>query len=133
MLLTLTLGLVSSIPFAFVRFFTVFHPDYRRIPRALSHVYYHPLTQHNTDEIARIFDAITADSTVVQNRQLKIWGRSLTIPESSDRVAKFTFEELCGKPLSAVDYIEITRAFHTIFVLDVPKMDLDQKDMVCLQ
>jgi protein AFG1 len=89
------------------------------------------LTQHNANKVAKIFDAMTADSPVMQNRQLKIWGRSLTIPESSENVARFTFGDLCGKPLSAVDYIELTRAFHTIFVLDVPKMDLNQKDMVC--
>lgn len=45
-------------------------------------------------------------------------------------VARFTFDELCARPLSAVDYLEITRAFGTIFVTDVPKLRVDQKDMV---
>ena len=67
----------------------------------------------------------------MEGRQLKIWGRNLTVPESSGKVAKFTFTELCGQPLSAADYIELTRAFNTIFLLNVPKMDLNQKDMVC--
>ena len=31
--------------------------------------------------------------------------------------------------MSAADYIEITKNFGTIFVVDVPKMGLGQKDM----
>lgn len=67
----------------------------------------------------------------MKDRQLNIWGRNLTVPESSGKVAKFTFTQLCGHPLSAADYIELTRAFNTIFLLDVPKMNLNEKDMVC--
>lgn len=104
--------------------------DYRRIPRALSHVYYHPLSTENTIEINKLFRAMTGDAAIVKDRQLTIWGRSLAIPESTNKVAKFTFTELCGHALSAADYIEVTRAFHTIFLLDVPKMDLNHKDMV---
>ena len=48
-------------------------------------------------------------------------------------MAKFGFLDLCGKPMSAADYIEITKNFGTIFVTDVPKMGLGQKDMVDIQ
>ena len=51
------------------------------------------------------------------------------MPESSSTVAKFGFVDLCGKPMSAADYLEITKNFGTIFVMDVPKMGLSQKDM----
>ncbi|KAK0206917.1 AFG1-like ATPase-domain-containing protein [Desarmillaria ectypa] len=105
--------------------------DYRRIPRALSKVYYHPLTPSNALEINRIFKSLTSHNpsdSVVRNRPLTIWGRTLRIPESTQRVAKFHFEELCGQPLSAADYLEVTRTFHTLFLLDVPKMGLDNKD-----
>jgi protein AFG1 len=44
-------------------------------------------------------------------------------------MAKFDFEDLCGQPLSAADYIEITNKFSTIFVLNIPKMGLNQKDL----
>ena len=65
-----------------------------------------------------------------KKRQLTIWGRKLTIPESTSKVAKFKFDDLCGKPLSAADYLEVTKTFGTLFVLDVPKMGLDSKDKV---
>ena len=108
-------------------------PDYRRIPRTLSHVYYDPLTPENRREIDKIFAAYTADAAdpVIRNRKLETWGRALLVPESTSKVAKFRFDDLCGKPLSAADYIEITNTFGTIFVTDVPRMGLSQKDLVC--
>jgi len=105
--------------------------DYRRLPRTLSHVYYDPLTPENRAEVDKIFNAFTSDPSnpVQRNRKLRTWGRDLIVPESSSNVAKFTFHDLCGKPLSAADYIEITKTFGTIFVLDVPKMGLGEKDL----
>ncbi|KIK67775.1 hypothetical protein GYMLUDRAFT_36552 [Collybiopsis luxurians FD-317 M1] len=105
--------------------------DYRRVPRALSKVYYDPLTPSNTLEIEKIFKSLThydEKDPPIKGRQLTIWGRKLNIPESTSKVAKFRFDELCGKPLSAADYLEITKTFGTLFVLDVPKMGLDSKD-----
>jgi len=32
--------------------------------------------------------------------------------------------------LSAADYLEITKQFGTLFIVNVPKMGMDQKDMV---
>jgi peroxisome-assembly ATPase len=104
--------------------------DYRKIPRALSNVYFNPLTKENKSEILKIFDALAAnDGPLVEEKKLTIWGRHVKVPESSDNVAKFSFQELCGQPLSAADYLEITKRFPTIFVLDVPKMNLNHKDM----
>jgi protein AFG1 len=104
--------------------------DYRRIPRALQKVYFHPLTPENQSELDKIFHAFTAgDGKLTTNRELRIWGRTLLVPESSDNVARFSFGDLCSKPLSAADYLEVTRRFRTVFVTEVPKMGLGQKDL----
>ncbi|KAF8204757.1 AFG1 family mitochondrial ATPase [Pholiota molesta] len=65
----------------------------------------------------------------IPNRKLNSWGRTLLVPESTSTIAKFHFEELCGQPLSAADFIEITKNFGTIFLLNIPKMGMDQKDL----
>lgn len=106
-------------------------PDYRRVPRALSHVYFFPLSDANRREIDKIFEALTSEheDLPIRNRPLRIWGRDLIIPESTSTVARFSFNQLCGQPLSAADYLEVTRTFRTVFVTDVPKMGLNQKDM----
>ncbi|THH19907.1 hypothetical protein EW146_g1342 [Bondarzewia mesenterica] len=102
--------------------------DYRRIPRALSHVYHHPLNSSTHNEMHKLFDTLTASETVKHGRELTIWGRSLRVPKSTSDIAMFEFEDLCGKPLSAADYLEITRAFGTVFLCDVPMMGLGEKD-----
>lgn len=67
----------------------------------------------------------------MKNRKISTWGRYIVIPESSSTVAKFKFDGLCGQPLSAADYIEITQNFGTIIVTDIPKMGMNHKDLVC--
>lgn len=103
------------------------------MPRALSHVYYDPITPENIREIDKIFKSLTSQDPSdppIPNRKLSTWGRQLTIPESTSTIAKFKFEQLCGQPLSAADYLEVTKNFGTIFLLDIPKMRMDQKDLV---
>jgi protein AFG1 len=108
--------------------------DYRRIPKALSKVYFSPLNQETRTEMQKLFDGLTSTTAssdpVVQDRPLKIWGRTLKVPESTSSVARFSFDKLCGKPLSSADYLEITRNFGTIFVEEVGRMGLSEKDMV---
>lgn len=48
------------------------------------------------------------------------------------RVAMFTFDELCGHALSAADYLEIVRNFDTVFITDLPRLSLSEKDKVSL-
>lgn len=106
--------------------------DYRKVPRALSKVYFSPLDDANLLEFDKLFDAATSanpSDPVIENRPLKIWGRTLHVPRSTQHVARFTFDELCGRPRSAADYIEICNNFTTIFVDNVPKMGLNQRDL----
>jgi protein AFG1 len=83
----------------------------------------------------KLFDGLTSASTnasdpVITDRPLKIWGRTLKVPQSTSHVARFSFDQLCGKPLSSADYLEITKNFGTIFVEEVGRMGLGEKDMV---
>ncbi len=98
----------------------------------MSHVYYDPLTPENQAEFEKLFKAFAShdNEPITRNRKLHVWGREVAVPQSTPTVAKFGFLDLCGKPMSAADYIEITKTFGTIFVTDVPKMGLSQKDMV---
>jgi cell division protein ZapE len=55
------------------------------------------------------------------------WGRTLECPEAAPGVAKFSFEELCGGPVSAEDYLALVNKsnVHTFVVADVPRFTLD--------
>jgi protein AFG1 len=105
--------------------------DYRRLPRALAHVYRAPLDAATRAETRKLF-AAAAGPDIEEGRELRAWGRAVRVPQSGGGAAWFEFDDLCGArhPLSAADYLEITRAFPTVFVTEVPKMNLSNKDMV---
>lgn len=105
--------------------------DYRKIPRTLTKVYYHPLGPETTSEMDKLFNGLASadvDPEIRLGRKLSLWGREVVVPESSGHVARFTFDDLCNRPLSASDYLEITKNFHTIFVEDIPKLTLSERD-----
>lgn len=105
--------------------------DYRKVPRALSRVYFDPPSDTHQLEFQKLFMALTdADGGLQDGRTVKVWGRSLSIPLASKNVARFSFPELCGHPLSAADYLGITKEFETIFIDDVPKLTFHQRDWV---
>jgi cell division protein ZapE len=47
-------------------------------------------------------------------------GRRIPVPEAANSVARFSFEDLCARPLGASDYLKLAAAFHTIVLSGVP-------------
>ncbi|KAF8501698.1 AFG1-like ATPase-domain-containing protein [Russula emetica] len=76
---------------------------YRRVPRALSHGYFSPLDGATRATIDVQFAALTEGTPI-------------------------HFAELCGRALGAPDCLKITQRFRTLFVKDVPRMGLSEKD-----
>ncbi|CAE7657627.1 unnamed protein product [Symbiodinium necroappetens] len=64
--------------------------------------------------------------------QVEAQGRKLLVPrcaEMSD-VAWFDFSDLCNKALGAADYLAIGRAFHTVFLANIPRLTMQERDQV---
>jgi cell division protein ZapE len=61
-------------------------------------------------------------------RDISIKGRILHVPCSADGVARFSFAELCEKPLAASDYLRLARDYHTIIVDRIPVMDYAERN-----
>jgi len=58
---------------------------------------------------------------VVEGAKIEVMmGRELEVPLSAGPLALFKFDALCGKPLSAADYIALTERFHTVAIEHVP-------------
>jgi peroxisome-assembly ATPase len=104
--------------------------DYRRVPRALSHAYFSPLDSATHAAIDAQFAVLTEGTPIQEGKTIRLWGRNLTVPRSAGHVAQFSFAELCERALGAADYLEITQRFRTLFVKDVPRMGLSEKDKV---
>jgi len=47
-------------------------------------------------------------------------GRKIPVPVAASGVARFSFAELCARPLAGPDYLALARAFPTIFIEDIP-------------
>ena len=56
-------------------------------------------------------------------RDIAIKGRVLHVPRSAQGVARFSFADLCEKPLGASDYLRLAHDYHTIMIDHIPVMD----------
>src|SRR5207253_4212670 len=56
-------------------------------------------------------------------RDISIKGRVLHVPRSARGVARFSFADLCEKPLGASDYLRLAHDYHTIMIDRIPAMD----------
>jgi cell division protein ZapE len=63
-----------------------------------------------------------------KSRDIAIKGRILHVPCSSHGVARFTFSDLCEKPLAASDYVRLAHDYHTILVDRIPVMDYPERN-----
>jgi cell division protein ZapE len=61
-------------------------------------------------------------------RDISIKGRILHVPCSADGVARFSFADLCERPLAASDYLRLAHDYHTILVDRIPVMDYPDRN-----
>jgi cell division protein ZapE len=61
-------------------------------------------------------------------RDLVIKGRTLHVPREAQGVARFSFAELCEKPLGASDYLRLAHDYHTLFIDRIPMMDYGDRN-----
>ena len=59
---------------------------------------------------------------------LPVQGRVLRVPRAARGVARFTFQELCVRPLGPADYLAIAETFHTVLIDGIPKLSPDQRN-----
>ncbi|MCS0496738.1 cell division protein ZapE [Ancylobacter sp. MQZ15Z-1] len=55
-------------------------------------------------------------------------GRTIHVPHAGAGAARFSFEDLCGNPLGAADYLRLARAYHTILIDHIPQLDQDRRN-----
>ena len=61
-------------------------------------------------------------------RDIAIKGRKLHVPCSAHGVARFSFADICEKPLAASDYLRLAHDYHTILVDRIPVMDYGERN-----
>jgi protein AFG1 len=68
------------------------------------------------------------DSNKVKPKSIQVWGRTMNIEKSFYRIARTSFRELCGTPLSAADYLALCKEIDVLFLDDIPQLDLDTRN-----
>jgi cell division protein ZapE len=103
--------------------------DHRRRLLDSLGVYHFPLDGGADPHLARFFDAMTRAS-YVEDGSIEMGGRSIAFRRRAKGVIWLEFAELCEKPRSQVDYLDIAGAYHTVLVSNVKRMDAARTDVV---
>ena len=75
--------------------------------------------ERTTDEMRRRFGELAGDTAAAPST-LNIEDRAIAAIAAGPGLAWFEFGELCDGPRSQIDYIEIARMYHTVFVSNIP-------------
>jgi cell division protein ZapE len=59
---------------------------------------------------------------------LSVQGRRIAVPEASGRVARFSFADLCARPLGSADYLAIAAHYDTLFLDDIPLLGRENRN-----
>jgi cell division protein ZapE len=101
--------------------------DFRLEKLAGSPVFHTPADAAAHEALSRAFKRLTGRE---QGKPvtLTVKGHSVEVPQAAGGVARFSFEDLCSKPLGAADYLALAETFHTIILENIPRMDFDRRN-----
>jgi len=101
--------------------------DHRLRQLEAAPVYYCPLGADADHAMDMAWERLTSGATP-QRCTLDVQGRELVVEREVAGVARFTFPELCARPLGAGDYLAIAGRFHTVLLDRVPKLSPDKRN-----
>lgn len=101
--------------------------DYRMEKLESLPVYHAPLSpeaDRHMDDTWRTLTQGRAESS----RDISMKGRSVRVPRTCGRVARFTFSDLCEAPLGAADYLAIARDYDVVLLDHVPLLGPERRN-----
>jgi cell division protein ZapE len=90
-------------------------------------VYFTPDDEAARAELDGLFARLTGGARP-KPATLTVQGHPVEVPGQAMGVARFSFDDLCRKPLGAADYIAIARAYHTVLIDSIPTLSQDQRN-----
>ena len=100
--------------------------DFRLRLLLRSEIFLQPLDDHAEAGLSTAFTDMSAGCSL--DTHLEINGRQLSARQRGDGIIWFDFKELCERPTSVADYIEIARAFNTVMLSGVPLLNESNAD-----
>ncbi|KAM7367829.1 hypothetical protein PAMP_014103 [Pampus punctatissimus] len=104
--------------------------DYRRLDKAAAGKLYYLVGEPGAEALLdTLFEELALrQKSVTGPRVLTVLGRDVTLEKTCGSIADCTFDELCSRPLSASNYLEMAQLFDTVFIRHVPMLTLSLKD-----
>jgi cell division protein ZapE len=90
-------------------------------------VYFSPLDGNARKAIENAFVRLS-NGAKTYDEILHVKGREIKVPSVAKGIARFSFSDLCEKPLGAEDYILIASSYHTVFIEDIPELGADNRN-----
>lgn len=101
--------------------------DYRLEKMESLPVYVAPLSPQSASMMDRAWTRLTGGQLEVPVT-IEMKGREIEIPRACGRQSRFTFEELCAKPLGASDYLAIAQRFDVVFIENIPRLGPEKRN-----
>jgi cell division protein ZapE len=101
--------------------------DFRLEKLARGPVYYCPDDARAISALDATFLSLTGAARG-EPMDIALLGRALRVPQAIDGVARFSFDDLCRRPLGAADHLALAERFHTLVVDRIPKLGADERD-----
>jgi cell division protein ZapE len=101
--------------------------DFRLEKLAGSPVFHTPADTQAHEALSRAFKRLTGREQG-KPATLTVKGHPVEVPQAAAGVARFSFEDLCSKPLGAADYLALAERFHTIILENIPRMDFERRN-----
>ncbi|WP_026006202.1 cell division protein ZapE [Moritella dasanensis] len=95
--------------------------DYRLRTLEQAEIYHFPLDSVAQKNLDQYFQQLSCDPRNY-NQPIDIENRQIQTLAEADSVLMIDFTELCGGPRSQVDYMEISRIYHTVLLANVKQM-----------
>ena len=73
------------------------------------------------------FAELTGD-TPAEPTKLTLLGRAVEVPQAARGVARFDFNDICGRPLGPADYLAVATHFHTVVLDGIPRLGPENFD-----
>lgn len=101
--------------------------DYRLAKIEGLPVWSSPLGPEADAELDNAWTLATAGLTV-NSAEVAFKGRKIVVPKAAGKCARFSFADLCEKPLGAADYLAILSQYRTIFVEHIPHLGPERRN-----
>lgn len=101
--------------------------DYRMEKTASLPVYLFPLDGRSEAAMEATWRQVTGGKRAVAT-EVPRKGRVIPVPEAVGRIARFSFSDLCEKPLGASDYLKIAEQFDIVFLQRVPLLGPNKRN-----